>query len=275
MAIVHADRVKETTTTTGTGTYNLAGAEAGFRTFVAGVGNGNQCAYCVENGTDWEINLGTVTDAAPDTLSRDALLSSSTGSAINWGAGTKNIFAVNPAKVAPGIMHIGTLRLASNGATLGPLIAPVPLTYIFGSAFVIAPGVVVPRLLLGQASIDTGSNYASAAARPNVNPVAAPSLRGWNIWQAALASGNELLVNFHIRKPAAGRVARATWSAGGISIAAATAPIMEQGAGIWVDTSNLIQRIELHGYSAITGTADANMTAGTELQVYGSVELTQ
>lgn len=93
MAFINADRVKETTTTTGLGTYSLAGAAAGFRTFVAGVGTANQCHYVVENGTDWEVGIGTVTDAAPDTLSRDVILASSNaGAAVNWGAGTKNVF---------------------------------------------------------------------------------------------------------------------------------------------------------------------------------------
>ena len=94
MAFRAADRVKETSTTTGTGTYNLAGALAGFRTFVAGIGTTNRCTYCVEDGTDWEINEGTVTDATPDTLTRDRLLASSTGSAISWAAGTRNVFCV-------------------------------------------------------------------------------------------------------------------------------------------------------------------------------------
>lgn len=93
MGLVHADRVKETTTTTGTGTYSLAGAVAGFRTFVAGVGSGNTCYYVAENGTDWEIGLGTVTDAAPDTLARTRVIKSSNAdAAVNWGAGTKNLF---------------------------------------------------------------------------------------------------------------------------------------------------------------------------------------
>jgi len=92
MAFLHADRVKETSTTTGTGTYSLAGAVAGYRTFVAGYGTTNRCTYCVENGTDWEINEGTITDAAPDTLTRNLLLASSTGSAISWAAGTRNVF---------------------------------------------------------------------------------------------------------------------------------------------------------------------------------------
>jgi len=96
MAFVNADRVKETSTTTGTGTYNLGGAVTGFRTFVAGIGNANLCNYVAENGTDWEVGIGTVTDAAPDTLARTLILASSNaGVAVNWGAGSKNLFCAS------------------------------------------------------------------------------------------------------------------------------------------------------------------------------------
>ena len=89
----YADRVAETTTTTGTGTYSLSGAETGYRTFVAGAGNGATVTYVCEDGTDWEVGEGTVTEASPDTLSRSTILASSNGNAaVNWGAGTKNIF---------------------------------------------------------------------------------------------------------------------------------------------------------------------------------------
>jgi hypothetical protein len=115
MALVYDDRVKETTTTTGTGTYNLAGAVAGFQGFVAGIGTGNTCYYCVENGTDWEVNLGTVTDAAPDTLSRTVISSSNADAAVNWGAGTKNIFVTIPASVASGA--VGQVIAVSNTQT--------------------------------------------------------------------------------------------------------------------------------------------------------------
>ena len=62
MALVLKDRVKETTTSTGTGTINLAGAASGFQTFVAGVGSTNTTYYAIEdaNGTAWEVGLGTV-----------------------------------------------------------------------------------------------------------------------------------------------------------------------------------------------------------------------
>ena len=81
MALVLNDRVKETSTTTGTGTLDLAGAVQDFEGFVAGI--------------------GTVTDATPDTLSRDTILSSSNSdAAVNFSAGTKDVFCTQPASKA-------------------------------------------------------------------------------------------------------------------------------------------------------------------------------
>lgn len=93
MTIKYADRVLETSTTQGTGTLNLGGAQAGFQTFVAGVGTGAKVAYFIEDGTNWESGRGTVTAGSPNTLSRDAIVASSnSGLAVNWGAGTRNVF---------------------------------------------------------------------------------------------------------------------------------------------------------------------------------------
>ena len=93
MALVINDRVKETSTTSGTVTLNLAGASQDFVTFVAGVGTTNTTYYCItETGTDkFEVGIGTVTDASPDTLSRDTVISNSSGntSKINFGSGRK------------------------------------------------------------------------------------------------------------------------------------------------------------------------------------------
>tara|TARA_B100000242_G_scaffold39465_1_gene23557 strand:- start:21 stop:1220 length:1200 start_codon:yes stop_codon:yes gene_type:complete len=100
MAFVLNDRVKETTTSTGTGTINLAGAETGFETFVAGVGNSNTCYYCIahQSANEFEVGLGTVTDATPDTLARTTIISSSNSdSAVNFSAGTKDVFCTLPA----------------------------------------------------------------------------------------------------------------------------------------------------------------------------------
>ena len=103
MAFVVNDRVKETSTTTGTGTLSLAGAVSGFQTFVAGIGNSNVTYYAIVNdsGTEFEIGIGTVTDASPDTLSRTTILeSSNSDSAVNFSSGTKTVFCTLPASKA-------------------------------------------------------------------------------------------------------------------------------------------------------------------------------
>ena len=103
MALVLNDRVKETTTSTGTGTINLAGAETGFKTFVAGIGNTNTTYYCIahQSAAEFEVGIGTVTDASPDTLSRTTIISSSnSNSAVNFSAGTKDVFCTLPASKA-------------------------------------------------------------------------------------------------------------------------------------------------------------------------------
>ena len=103
MALVIDDRVKETSTTTGTGTLNLSGAVSGFQTFVAGVGNGNTTYYAIVNRdeSEWETGVGTVTDASTDTLARTTVIASSNSdSAVDFSAGTKDVFTTLPASKA-------------------------------------------------------------------------------------------------------------------------------------------------------------------------------
>jgi hypothetical protein len=95
MALVVKDRVQETSTTTGTGTFTLAGAVSGFQSFSA-IGNANTTYYAIVGGTQWEVGLGTYTSSGT-TLSRDTVLASSTGSKIDFAAGTKNVFVTYPA----------------------------------------------------------------------------------------------------------------------------------------------------------------------------------
>ncbi len=103
MALVIDDRVKETSTTTGTGTLNLSGAVSGFQTFVAGVGDGNTTYYAIVNrdADEWETGIGTVTDASTDTLARTTVIASSNSdSAVTFSSGTKDVFTTLPASKA-------------------------------------------------------------------------------------------------------------------------------------------------------------------------------
>ena len=101
MALVVKDRVKETSTTTGTGTITLAGAETGFQAFSV-VGDGNTTYYAIVDSAAgaWEVGVGTYT-ASGTTLSRDSVLSSSNGGAlVNFSAATKEVFVTYPAEYA-------------------------------------------------------------------------------------------------------------------------------------------------------------------------------
>ena len=117
MAFVINDRVKETSTTTGTGTLDLGGAQTGFETFVAGIGNTNTTYYAIFNqGTaEFEVGIGTVTDATPDTLSRDTIISSSNGdAAVNFTGGTKDVFCTLPASKAVFLDNAGEVQNAAS-----------------------------------------------------------------------------------------------------------------------------------------------------------------
>ena len=119
MALVVNDRVKQTSTTTGTGTFDLTGSVSGFESFVTGIGDTNTTYYSIvnENG-EFEVGLGTVTDAATDTLSRDTIISSSNSdSAVNFSAGTKNVFCTLPASKAVILDSSGNI-VANNGSNL-------------------------------------------------------------------------------------------------------------------------------------------------------------
>jgi len=138
-AFVINDRVKQTTTTTGTGTIDLTGTETGFETFVAGIGNGVQTYYAiVHDGTaDFEVGIGTVTDATPDTLSRTTIISSSNSDAlVDFSAGTKTVFCTLPASRTPSAGMTAQTFVNTHNSTIsddqtldsGVLAGPVTIT---------------------------------------------------------------------------------------------------------------------------------------------------
>ena len=100
MALAIKDRVKETTTTTSTGTYTLGGAVTGFETFTANLSNADTTYYACTDNTDFEVGIGTFTSSGT-TLARTTILASSnSNSAVNWSSGTRTIFMTYPADKA-------------------------------------------------------------------------------------------------------------------------------------------------------------------------------
>lgn len=104
------DRVLETSTTTGTGTYDLAGSDPGFLGIVEAIGDGSSSLFAITADNKWEIIEGTVTSSAPDTLTRDVILSSSNGgSAVNWlgGDSTRSIRIILPSDAVSSLIDQG------------------------------------------------------------------------------------------------------------------------------------------------------------------------
>ena len=114
MALVISDRVKEITTTTGTGTYSLGGAVTGFETFTANLSNSDTTYYACSDGTDFEVGLGTFTSSGT-TLARTTILASSnSNNAVSWSSGTRTIFCTLPAAKAVFLDASGNANLAGD-----------------------------------------------------------------------------------------------------------------------------------------------------------------
>jgi hypothetical protein len=153
MALVVKDRVKETSSTGGTGTLTLAGASAGFQSFSV-IGDGNTTYYTIVDSTNntWEVGIGTYT-ASGTTLSRDTVLDNSSGTTtqINFAAVSKDVFVTYPASKsmyedeAQAVYAgggTGAIYLASNTITVN---TTVPANYngITPGTITVANGVTV------------------------------------------------------------------------------------------------------------------------------------
>jgi hypothetical protein len=132
MALIVADRVQETTLTTGTSSYTLLGAKTGFQSFGAVMANSDTTYYAVTDGISWEVGIGTYSTTGP-TMARTTILSSSnSGSAVNWSAGTKDIFLSYAASKSSYLDASGYLlvsdRIAHTGDTDTAILFPAANT---------------------------------------------------------------------------------------------------------------------------------------------------
>lgn len=154
MALVIKDRVKETTTTAGTGTVTLAGAVSGFQGFSA-VGNGNSTYYVISDPAtgDWEVGIGTYT-ASGTTLSRTTVLSSSNaGSLVPFAAGVKDVFVSYPSSRAVYQNEAGTETVQNSFGTLNATTANLTTANITAGTVSTTP--VAGTDLANKAYVDT------------------------------------------------------------------------------------------------------------------------
>jgi hypothetical protein len=127
MALVLADRVQETTTSTGTGSVTLAGAVTGYQSFAV-IGNGNTTFYTIadQGGANWEVGIGTYSTTGP-TLARTTVLSSSnSGNLVPFTSGTKTVFVTYPSEqsvnldASGNVSALGTIASGIwQGSTIG------------------------------------------------------------------------------------------------------------------------------------------------------------
>lgn len=171
------DRVKQTTTSTGTGSVALSGAVAGFQTFAQAFSSGSVVYYCIADGTNWEVGTGTYTSGSPGSLSRDTILASSnSGAAVAWGVGTKDVFVTLPA-AAVGLASFPAVTTKTASATialseLGKLI-PCSGSITLTLPTAAAAGNGTPIVLK---NVGTGSVAIGAAGSDTVDGVVGASL---------------------------------------------------------------------------------------------------
>ena len=162
MALIVADRVQETSTTTGTGDFTLGGAVTGFQTFSSVLATADTTYYTIadQGGANWEVGLGTFT--SPSTLARATILSSSNaGSAVNFTAGTKNVFITYPANRSVLSNSSGVVPVAAGGTAASTLtLNNVLLGNGTSAVQFVAPGTG------GNVLTSNGTTWSSTAASP-------------------------------------------------------------------------------------------------------------
>ena len=157
MAFVLADRVQETSTTTGTSDFTLGGAVTGFQSFLGGVGDGNTTYYAafLPASNEWEVGIGTLSSGAT-VLSRTTILDSSTGSKVSFSAGDKSVFVTYPAEKSVNLDssgNVSALGTVASGTwqatTIGVSYGGTGVTTSTGSGSVVlstSPSLTTPNL---------------------------------------------------------------------------------------------------------------------------------
>ena len=167
MALVLADRVQETTTTTGTGSVTLAGAVTGYQSFAV-IGNGNTTFYTIadQGGANWEVGIGTYSTTGPVLARTTVLASSNSGSLVSFTAGTKTVFVTYPSEksvnldASGNVSALGTVASGTwNGTSVSTAYGGTGLSsYTAGDLPYYASGTALSKLAIGANSYILTSN---------------------------------------------------------------------------------------------------------------------
>ena len=183
MALVINDRVKETTTTTGTGAVSLGGAVTGFEAFSAGVGNSNTTYYAIVHQTaaEFEVGLGTLDGDSSDLTRTTVISSSNSDSAVDFAAGTKDVFctipasklifedANNDATIGRNLTVTGDLTISGDDLTMA--------TNTSGAALIGDGSNFNPVVISGDVSIATNGAASLTAAQTNITSILATDVK--------------------------------------------------------------------------------------------------
>ena len=212
MSLVINDRVKETTTTTGTGTVSLGGATTGFETFAAGIGNSNTTYYVIAHQTanEWEVGLGTLDGDSSDLARTTVISSSNSDSAVDFAAGTKDVFCTVPASKL-------LVEDANNDITIGRNLT------VTGDLTISGDDLTMGTNTSGAALIGDGTNF---------NPVTiSGDISIGTTGTAAIGSG--VIVNADVNSSAAIAMSKTAFTAGtGVSLSTNTLNVDAAQTGI-------------------------------------------
>lgn len=264
MPLVLADRVRETTTTTGQGTVTLAGAVTGFQSFSV-IGNGNTTYYTIagQGTSEWEVGIGTYTSAGT-TLSRDTVLASSAGAPTktNFSAGTKDVFVTYPAERS--VYSDGTNIVPDTAAVLLPSSGGTgQTTYTDGQLLIgNTTGNTLTKATLTQGTGITVTNGAGSVTVTNAGVTSVAAGTGISV---SAPTGGVTITNAGVTSVAAGTGISVSAATGGVTISSTAsgggdyALRSYESPNTWTKPAGLKQvKVTVVGAGANGGTAPAN-----------------
>jgi hypothetical protein len=246
MALVLKDRVKETTTTTGTGSFSLAGAVTGYDSF-GQIGSGNTTYYAVylDGGTEWEVGIGTYT--SPSTLSRDTILASSnSGNIVTFSAGQKTIWCDYPAGKAVYTDALGNISrtIGDISAITGDIATPDSITFDTAAAEVSA----VAKLFWddGDGVLSNGLKGGNVTLQIGTQEYA----RVYNDSGTTLTKGQAVYISGAQGNRVAVKLARADVEATSFGTIGLVAETMTSGAEGFIIVSGALYKLNTQGLTA-------------------------